>query len=142
MGEIDQKAFKVACSLKFQDEDWREPCAKARSLWQHNVQDPKWHPFKMINIRGNLHTPIAQKTEIIDKDDEKLKELRNEYGDTAYEAVSTALMEMNEYNASGRYLVPEVWNRKEGRTATMKEIVQYVIEQLKIHKCKRKRRFS
>ncbi|TYI62763.1 hypothetical protein E1A91_D10G270300v1 [Gossypium mustelinum] len=142
MGEIDQKAFKVACSLKFQDEDWREPCAKARSLWQHNVQDPKWHPFKKINIRGNLHTPIAQKTEIIDKDDEKLKELRNEYGDTAYEAVSTALMEMNEYNASGRYLVPEVWNRKEGRTATMKEIVQYVIEQLKIHKCKRKRRFS
>ncbi|XP_040959550.1 factor of DNA methylation 1-like [Gossypium hirsutum] len=91
----------------------------------------------MINIRGNLHTPVAQKTEIIDKDDEKLKELRNEYSDTAYEAVSTALMEMNEYNASGRYAIPEVWNRKEGRSATMKEIVQYVIEQLKIHKRKR-----
>ncbi|KAA3481851.1 Nif-specific regulatory [Gossypium australe] len=135
MGEIDQKAFEVACSLKFPDEDWRETCAKACSLWQHNVQDPRWHPFKMINIRGNLQ-------EIIDEDDEKLKELRNEYGDTAYEAVSTALMEMNEYNASGRYAVPEVWNKREGRRATMKEIVQYLIEQLKIHKRKRKRRFS
>lgn len=78
--------------------------------------------------------------EIVDKDDEKLKELRNEYGDAVYEAVSTELMEMNEYNTSGRYAVPEVWNRKEGRRATMKEIVQYVIEQLKSHKRKRKRK--
>lgn len=45
MGEIDQKAFEVACSLKFLDQDWPEMCAKLCSLWQHNVQDPKWHPF-------------------------------------------------------------------------------------------------
>ncbi|KAB2010744.1 hypothetical protein ERO13_D10G230100v2 [Gossypium hirsutum] len=131
MGEIDQKAFEVASSGKFPNEDWQETCAKLCSLWQQNVQDPKWHPFKMINIRGNLQ-------EIVDEDDEKLKELRNEYGDVVYEAVSTALMEMNEYNASGRYAVPEIWNRKEGRKATMKEIIQYVIGQLKIHKRKRK----
>ncbi|MBA0637052.1 hypothetical protein Godav_029106 [Gossypium davidsonii] len=98
MGEIDQKAFEVASSGKFPNEDWQETCAKLCSLWQQNVQDPKWHPFKMINIRGNLQ-------EIVDEDDEKLKELRNEYGDVVYEAVSTALMEMNEYNASGRYAV-------------------------------------
>ncbi|PPR98435.1 hypothetical protein GOBAR_AA22247 [Gossypium barbadense] len=104
MGEIDQKAF----------------------------EDPKWHPFKMINIQGNLQ-------EIEDEDEEKLKELRTEYGDVVYEAVRTALMEMNEDNASGRYAVPELWNTKEGRKATMKEIVQYVILQLKIHTRKRKR---
>ncbi|TYH51710.1 hypothetical protein ES332_D10G296900v1 [Gossypium tomentosum] len=98
MGEIDQKAFEVASSGKFPNEDWQETCAKLCSLWQQNVQDPKWHPFKMINIRGNLQ-------EIVDEDDEKLKELRNEYGDVMYEAVSTALMEMNEYNVSGRYAV-------------------------------------
>ncbi|TYH51578.1 hypothetical protein ES332_D10G285600v1 [Gossypium tomentosum] len=132
MGEIDQKAFEVACSLKFPKEDRQEMCAKLCSLWQQNVQDPKWHPFKMINIRGNLQ-------EILDEDDEKLKELRSEYEDVVFEAVSTALMEMNEYNASGRYPVREVWNRKEERKATMKEIMEYAIKQLKNHKGKRKR---
>ncbi|KHG06539.1 Laminin subunit alpha-2 [Gossypium arboreum] len=77
--------------------------------------------------------------EILDEDDEKLKELRNEYGDVVFEAVSTALMEMNEYNVSGRYPVREVWNRKEERKATMKEIMEYTIKQLKNHKGKRKR---
>ncbi|MBA0844613.1 hypothetical protein Goarm_023047 [Gossypium armourianum] len=132
MGEIDQKAFEVACSLKFPKEDRQEMCPKLCSLWQQNVQDPKWHPFKMINIRGNLQ-------EILDEDDEKLKELRNEYGDVVFEAVSTALMEMNEYNASGRYPVREVWNRKEEMKATMKEIMECAIKQLKNHKGKRKR---
>ncbi|KAE8718029.1 hypothetical protein F3Y22_tig00110020pilonHSYRG00474 [Hibiscus syriacus] len=77
--------------------------------------------------------------EVIDEDDEKLKELRNEYGDTVFEAVGTALMEMNKYNASRRYPVSEVWNRKEERRAIMKEIVEYLIKLLKIHKGKRKR---
>ncbi|KAL4297151.1 hypothetical protein GQ457_12G032160 [Hibiscus cannabinus] len=133
MGDINEKAFEVACSQKLPNEDWRETCAKLCSLWQQNVQDPKWHPFKIIDIGGNLQ-------QVIDEDDKKLKELRNEYGDTAFEAVGTALMEMNEYNASGTYPVPEVWNRKEGRKATMKEIVEYIIKQLKIHKGKGKRR--
>ncbi|TYG51744.1 hypothetical protein ES288_D10G284400v1 [Gossypium darwinii] len=109
MGEIDQKAFEVASSGKFPNKDWQETCAKLCSLWQQNVQDPKWHPFKMINIRGNLQAWCIHQLfcypEIVDEDDEKLKELRNEYGDVVYEAVSTALMEMNEYNVSGRYAV-------------------------------------
>ncbi|KAG4181327.1 hypothetical protein ERO13_A10G220200v2, partial [Gossypium hirsutum] len=94
MGEIDQKAFEVASPGKFPNKDWQETCAKLCSLWQQNLQDPKWHPFKMINIQGNLQ-------EIEDEDEEKLKELRTEYGDVVYEAVRTALMEMNEDNASG-----------------------------------------
>ncbi|KAK8662437.1 hypothetical protein V6N13_092011 [Hibiscus sabdariffa] len=133
MGDINHKAFEVACLQKFPNEDWRETCAKLCSLWQQNVQDPKWHPFKIIDIEGKLQR-------VIDEDDAKLKELRNEYGNTAYEAVGTALMEMNEYNASGTYPVPEVWNRKEERKATVKEIVEYIIKQLKIHKGKGKRK--
>ncbi|KAK8671749.1 hypothetical protein V6N13_038336 [Hibiscus sabdariffa] len=132
MGDINEKAFEVACSQKLPNEDWQETCAKLCSLWQQNVQDPKWHPFKIIDIRANLQ-------QVIDEDDRKLKELRNEYGDTAFEAVGAALMEMNEYNASGTYPVPEVWNRKEGWKATMKEIIEYIIRQLKIHKGKGKR---
>ncbi|XP_039067519.1 factor of DNA methylation 4-like [Hibiscus syriacus] len=135
MGDIDQKAFEVAFSQKLPNEDWRETCATLCSLWQQNVQDSEWHPFKMIDTEGNLQ-------EVIDEDDEKLKELRKKYGDTVFEAVGAALMEMNEYNASGRYPVPEVWNRKEERRATMKEIVEYLIKQLKIHKGKGKRKRS
>ncbi|XP_021296141.1 factor of DNA methylation 1 [Herrania umbratica] len=131
MGEINQNAFEVACSLKFPNEDWQEISAKLCSSWEQNVQDPKWHPFKRIPFRGNLQ-------EIVDEDDEKLKELRNEYGEAAFEAVTTALMEMNEYNASGRYAVPEIWNLKERRRASMKEIIQYIIKQLKTQKRKRK----
>ncbi|XVE99582.1 hypothetical protein REPUB_Repub03eG0212100 [Reevesia pubescens] len=132
MGEIDQKAFEFACSLKFPNDDWQEICAKLCSSWEQNVQDAKWHPFKTILSKGKLQ-------EIVDEDDEKLQELRNEYGEVAFKAVSTALMEINEYNPSGRYAVPEIWNIKEERRASMKEIIQYIIKQLKTHKRKRKR---
>ncbi|XP_039036070.1 factor of DNA methylation 4-like [Hibiscus syriacus] len=147
MGDIDQKAFEVACSQKLPHKHWRETCAKLCSLWQQNVLDSKWHPFKMIDTDGNLqvwciHPQLLYVValEVINEDDEKLKELRDEYGDTVFKAVGKALMELKEYNASGGYPVPEVWNRKEGRRATMKEIVEYLIKQLKIHKGKGKRK--
>ena len=58
--------------------------------------------------------------EIIDEEDERLKGLQNEYGDEVYMAVTDVLEEMNEYNSSGRYIVSELWNFKEGRKATLR----------------------
>lgn len=66
---------------------------------------------------------------ILNEEDPKLKSLRSELGEDAYQAVTTALMEVNKYNASGGYAVPELWNRKDGRRATLKEGVTHLITQ-------------
>ncbi|KAK1570432.1 hypothetical protein Q3G72_001809 [Acer saccharum] len=129
MGEVDRTPFLQACSLKFPDGDWDEISAKLCSKWEENVKDPHWHPFRTIDYKGNLQV-------IVNEDDEKLKDLRDEYGEVVYEAVTNALLELNEYNPSGGYAVPEVWNVKEERKATMKEIIQYMMKQLKTRKRK------
>lgn len=77
--------------------------------------------------------------ELLNEDDKTLKALRHEFGESAYNAVTNALLEINEYNPSGRYAVPEIWNSKESRKASLKEVIQYMTTQLKNQKKKRKR---
>lgn len=76
--------------------------------------------------------------EEINEEDERMKSLKNDGDDEVYEAVKVALMEMNEYNPSGRYIIQELWNFKEGRKATLKEGVSHVLNKWK--SLKRKRR--
>ncbi|KAJ0076445.1 hypothetical protein Patl1_34717 [Pistacia atlantica] len=131
MGEIDPKAFQKACKQKFSLEEAQVQASTLCSLWQENLKNPEWHPFKIIEGGGN-----AKPEEIINEDDEKLQKLK-ELGDEIYEAVVTALKELNEYNPSGRYAIPEIWNFKEGRKATLKEAIAYAVNN--INKLKRKR---
>lgn len=77
--------------------------------------------------------------EIIDEEDEKIKSLK-ELGDEIYMAVTTALKELNEYNPSGRYVIPDLWNFKEGRKATLKEVISYIVGN--IRRLKRKRTYG
>lgn len=72
--------------------------------------------------------------EFIDDEDEKLKGLKKELGDEAYNAVASALIEINEYNPSGRYITSELWNYSEGRKATLKEGVEFLLKQCQIRK--------
>ncbi|KAL5082521.1 hypothetical protein RYX36_010942 [Vicia faba] len=45
--------------------------------------------------------------------------------------------ELNEYNPSGRYPVPELWNFREGRKASLKEGVAHLMRQWKLSKQKK-----
>ncbi|KAH9702099.1 protein involved in de novo 2 [Citrus sinensis] len=100
MGEINRKAFDDMCSEKYSNGDWQEISAELCSLWERYLGDSNWHPFKRVKNGG-----IWQ--EIIDDEDEKLKELKNDHAEV-YEVVTNALLELNEYNPSSRYPVPEV----------------------------------
>uniref|UniRef100_A0A0E0LRA9 Factor of DNA methylation 1-5/IDN2 domain-containing protein n=1 Tax=Oryza punctata TaxID=4537 RepID=A0A0E0LRA9_ORYPU len=70
------------------------------------------------------------------EDDEKLVGLKEQLGDEVYKAVTTALLEINEYNASGSYMVSELWN-KEDRKGRMHEALQHVLNQWKLQRRRR-----
>ncbi|KAJ3694895.1 hypothetical protein LUZ60_000272 [Juncus effusus] len=130
MGEIDEKGFQSACRLKFPKSEVDVKAMELCSKWQEELKKPDWHPFQVISVDGKAK-------EVIREDDEKLAALRAELGQDAYNAVTTALLEINEYNPSGRYTIPELWNFKEGRKATLKEVIGYVLKQWKTLKRKR-----
>ncbi|KAK9988501.1 hypothetical protein SO802_028740 [Lithocarpus litseifolius] len=101
-----------------------------KELITENLKDPGWHPFKIVHINGDTQ-------EIVNEEDEKLRNLKEELGDQVYAAVVTGLKEMNEYNPSGRYVIPELWNLKEERKATLKEVISYMMKNIKALKHKR-----
>ncbi|XP_031487527.1 protein INVOLVED IN DE NOVO 2-like [Nymphaea colorata] len=129
MGELDSKAFKEECKKKY-PKDYEIKAVEMASSWDASLRDPNWFPFKVVQDGDNCK-------EIINDDDERLKELKAGCGEGIYEAVVTALKELNEYNASGRYPVKELWNFKAGRKASLKEAAQHLIKSCKLHKRKK-----
>ncbi|KAL8479062.1 hypothetical protein ACS0TY_030820 [Phlomoides rotata] len=132
MGEVEGKPFMEAAKKKYGAEDAAEKAAELCSLWEDHIRDSSWHPYKMV-MEGGSHK------EVLDENDEKLKELKIELGDEVYEAVTKALLELNEYNPSGRYPVPELWNARENRKASLTEGIAHLLKQWKLHRSKRQR---
>ncbi|KAI7749792.1 hypothetical protein M8C21_012150 [Ambrosia artemisiifolia] len=118
---------------KFSAQDWELRSVELSSLWQEKVNNPNWHPFKQAVKDGKVQ-------EIIDEEDSDLVELKSRWGDEACKAVVNALLELNEYNPSGRYVVSELWNFKEGRKASLKEVIECLIQQLKASRSLKRRR--
>ncbi|MCL7022751.1 hypothetical protein MKW94_001744 [Papaver nudicaule] len=119
MGELDSKPFQEVCKKKYTSREEKDlKATELCSLWEDQIKDSSWYPFVNVEIGNNNYK------EIVDEKDDKLKSLRDDLGDDVYKAVTTALTEMNEYNASGRYIVPELWNFREERRATLKEGIQ------------------
>ncbi|KAG7652619.1 putative domain XH [Arabidopsis thaliana x Arabidopsis arenosa] len=131
MGELEEKPFMTACRQRCTvEEEAQVQYAMLCSKWQEKVKDSAWQPFKHVGTGD-------RKKEVVDEEDEEIKKLREEWGEEVKNAVKTALEELNEFNPSGRYSVPELWNSKQGRKATLKEVIDYITQQVKTLKRRR-----
>lgn len=120
MGELENKPFLDAMKRKYGDMDAEDRASEMCSLWEEYLRDPSWHPFRVITVNGKSQG-------MIDESDEKLRDLKRDLGEDVYKAVTTALSEINDYNPSGRYITTELWNFTEGRKASLKEGVSYLM---------------
>ncbi|CAN6442686.1 unnamed protein product [Victoria cruziana] len=132
MGELDKKPFREACTKELSShnisvEDCELRASELASLWEEYMRDSEWHPFKVIRDGPN-------EKGVIDENDEKLRRLRIEWGEGPYEAVTAAMDELNEYNPSGRYIVEEMWNHRQNRKATLKEVIAYLVKTCRTRK--------
>ncbi|KAK8926494.1 hypothetical protein KSP39_PZI019038 [Platanthera zijinensis] len=130
MGALNVNAFQSVCKERLSKEDADVKATMLCSEWEEHLRNPKWHPFKIIKVND-------KEVEILRDDDEKLVALKEQWGEAAYKAVTNALLELNEYNPSGRYIVPELWNIKEDRRASLGEVIEYLLQQWKLNKRKR-----
>ncbi|CAL4977511.1 unnamed protein product [Urochloa decumbens] len=129
MSELDHKVFRIFCRKKLSEEDAECTFALLCSQWEDEIRKPNWHPFQVIVVDG-------KETEIL-SEDEKLRKLKEEHGEEIYALVTKALVELRDYNPSGCFPVPVLWNYKQGRKATLEEGVKDIVERCRILKRKR-----
>ncbi|MED6120864.1 hypothetical protein PIB30_024887 [Stylosanthes scabra] len=135
MGELDSNLFLKAVKSKFdglvEEDEVQIKAVELCSQWDDYLRDANWHPFRVVTDKeGNAK-------EILDEEDEKLRTLKDEFGEKVFQVVTGALLELHEYNPSGRYPIPELWNSKEGRKASLHEGVSDLIKQWKASKRRR-----
>ncbi|KAI8013176.1 Factor of DNA methylation 3 [Camellia lanceoleosa] len=108
--------------LKYQEEMNKKAILEEKKKL---AEEQKRKEEKFHRRMGELQKKLDAKQEleleeIIDKEDDKLRSLKDEFGNEVYEAVIIALKEMNQYNPSGDPVL-ELWNFREKRIATLKE---------------------
>ncbi|XP_050249253.1 factor of DNA methylation 1-like [Quercus robur] len=59
MGEVDEKLFKDVCLKKFPN-GWEVNAEELILLWQANVSNPIWHPFKTEFLDGKLQGIVVK----------------------------------------------------------------------------------
>ncbi|KAI3837789.1 hypothetical protein MKX03_017180 [Papaver bracteatum] len=120
MGELDRKPFLEAVKDKcnsFSEEQASRHSDNICSFWEGLLKDVTWYPFKVTLVNGKPQ----KMQEFVDHEDAFLKSLKIEWGEKVSDAVVNALVELNEYNSSGRTPVQELWNFEENRRATLME---------------------
>nr|XP_043635583.1 factor of DNA methylation 1-like [Erigeron canadensis] len=127
VGELDVKIFHDACKEKYDPEEAQVKASELCSLWQCNLTNAGWHPMKVVMVDGKPE-------ELIDENDELLKTLKAEWGNSIYNAVVVAFKEIHKYNSSGRYAVSLLWNFKDAREATLQEVINHILKNTKKRK--------
>ncbi|CAB4282450.1 unnamed protein product [Prunus armeniaca] len=94
MGELESKPFQTACKRRYPMDEADDQAAALCSLWESYLRDSCWKPFKSTRVAFRQQPKIT-----IDEGDEKLKKLKDEFGDEVYNAATTALLESKEYNS-------------------------------------------
>ncbi|XP_069149735.1 factor of DNA methylation 1-like [Solanum lycopersicum] len=123
-GAIDTCPFRAACKQKFSHQVAEEKATELCSIWQANVENPKWNPFKTVTLSGEVQA------ETIDQEDQHLQQLRKDWGYEVYLAVVIALKEIKEYSMKERTTTHQLWNFEEGRKATLEEAICLMEEKL------------
>lgn len=59
MGEIDEKAFVAECKKRFTLDEAMIKASEGCSLWQENLKDPAWHPYKIIESDGKAEVKLT-----------------------------------------------------------------------------------
>jgi len=52
MGVLEEKAFEIAAKAKYPAEEAPGKAEEMISLWVKYIEDPDWHPFKIIRENG------------------------------------------------------------------------------------------
>lgn len=130
LGELDSKPFQIAAKKKYSAQMAPLKATEWWSLWEEYMKDTTWHPFKHIAEKGT-------NKEVIDEEDERLGELKNEVGEEAYNAVVSVLLELNEYSPQDRTPRLELWNLKEQRRSNLYEGVTFLLNKWKLARKKK-----
>ena len=59
MGELDIRPFFEAMKEKYNEETAQEKASELCSLWEEDLRDPAWQPFKVIVVDGNAQVFIS-----------------------------------------------------------------------------------
>nr|PNR32310.1 hypothetical protein PHYPA_026436 [Physcomitrium patens] len=135
-GSIKKAPWIAACKRKYHPDSCEEAASKMISEWEQRLKDPKCHPFTTVGVggdnwKGKLKTicgGFRTVQRIINKNDKFLKELNQNLGMEVLQTVTTALMEMEEYNASGRPLMAVAWDFRKNQQTSLKKVQLYFKE--------------
>uniref|UniRef100_A0A0E0MNV1 Factor of DNA methylation 1-5/IDN2 domain-containing protein n=1 Tax=Oryza punctata TaxID=4537 RepID=A0A0E0MNV1_ORYPU len=124
IGVQNDNPFQSACNEKLPPEEADTAASELNSLWQELLNDKSWNPFHIITVDG------GRQVEVIDVDDDKLKDVRMTWGEGPYKSVTDALVERKEHNIDGPGVF-DLWNYKEGRKASLGERIENVVDHVK-----------
>jgi len=125
-GTINKAPWKAACKKKYKyhPDGFDMEMARLISGWEERIRDQSYHPFKTIQIGPDVWERK------IDEEDEHLVALKADLGEEVMNTVATAFLEIEEYNASGRYPVLVAWDFLKNRRVTLKDLLLHLKELL------------